>query len=624
MHALSTDERAPCAADAAWLAENSRGLAAAATGDWAEAVEAFATAAELATGDDASTHDALALVLNNLAQASFRAGQLDDGIRHAQRACALRAALAGEDAITVARARADLAVMLGAVGRSDEGRALTARAVAGIERIAGDEDVRLCSVLENAARLAVAAGQLSSAEPLLLRLHALLAIHDLPTTTADTLLAHIAQHRQAPRPPRFDAVSEGTSAVVSAPSVVLETTDSPTVAEAVVASLVVDAPVVESFVADSLAADSLVVESLVTESLVSEPVIEEPVVVQGVESPLVEASVVEASVVEASVVEASVVEASVVEAPVVEAPVVEAPVVEAPVVEAPVVEAPIVEAAIVEAPVAPLELIVDEPAVVEPGSVANIEFDLADDFGSPPALTLDDSNDGSHDDSHDDSRDGSHHGSHHASHGGEPAAGAAVGTVDALAFVDVLDLDDGRADDILGNVSFDLIELEPPVAPARPGPALETPVEAPVLDVLGFTVEYGTPTELDYTSPSDAIIAPPPSRRIATPATGTDARVADTYGRAHPGESGPAAPSHESPRAAASPSPSPSAPADGSAPSAAPYLTLHQSGDDHRDRRGKLRAGRASAPQSSGGVMIAGAVTASVAAALAWLAFAGG
>lgn len=243
----------------------------------------------------------------------------------------------------------------------------------------------------------------------------------------------------------------------------------------------------------------------------------------------------------------------------------------------------------------------DVPSVSEPGTVADIEFDLADDFGSSPALMLDEATDV------------------------EAASVSVADTAGALAFADVLDLDDGRADDILGNVTFDLIELEPPAAPSRPGSALDTPVDAPVLDVLGFTVEYGTPTELDYSSPSDAIIAPPPSRHIATPANATDTRMLDTHGRMpHASATSTAAPSHESPRGSAGPTHVAASPAEGGAASPAPYLTLHQSDDDHRDRRGKLRAGRASAPQSSGGVMIAGAVTATVAAAIAWLVFAGG
>ena len=180
-----------------WSDDNARGLAHAAAGAWSDAADAFASAAELVDmPGEVAAHDALALVLGNLAQASFRAGRVDDGIRHAQRACSLRAALFGEDAIAVARARADLAVMLGSVGRAHEALDLMTRAIAGIERSAGDEDLRLSSVLENAARLAMAAGQPSTAEPYLIRLHALLAAHDLTTEAADVLLARVSSYRE--------------------------------------------------------------------------------------------------------------------------------------------------------------------------------------------------------------------------------------------------------------------------------------------------------------------------------------------------------------------------------------------------------------------------------------------
>ncbi|MEQ1692400.1 MAG: tetratricopeptide repeat protein [Gemmatimonas sp.] len=194
MLGLTTDSRAT---RDDWSDDNARGLAFAALGAWSDAADAFSNAVDVATGQaDVASHDALALVLNNLAQASFRAGRVDDGIRHAQRACSLRAALIGEDAIGVARARADLAVMLGSVGRVEEGLGLLSRAIAGIERSAGDEDLRLSTVLENAARLAMAAGQPATAEPYLIRLHALLAAHELPTDPADLLLARIAAYRR--------------------------------------------------------------------------------------------------------------------------------------------------------------------------------------------------------------------------------------------------------------------------------------------------------------------------------------------------------------------------------------------------------------------------------------------
>lgn len=193
MHGLSTDSRAT---RDDWCGDNDRGLSYAAEGAWADAADAFSAAADVvALHSDVASHEALALVLNNLAQACFRDGRTDDAIRHGQRACTLRAALFGDDAISVVRARADLAVMLGSVGRIREGLGLMGRAIGGFERTVGDEDLRLASLLENAARLALTAGEPSTAEPFLIRLHALLAAHDQPTAAADSLLARISRFR---------------------------------------------------------------------------------------------------------------------------------------------------------------------------------------------------------------------------------------------------------------------------------------------------------------------------------------------------------------------------------------------------------------------------------------------
>jgi len=180
-----------------WMDDNTRGLTLAASAEWDEAAEAFAAAADVLArrAPDATSHDALALILGNLAQACFRAGRTDDALLHAQRACALRVALTGEDAMPVARERMDLAVMLGASGRLDEAQALIQRAIAAVERHVGDEDARLVVMLENAARLALAAGAPANAEPLLLRLHALLDVHGMSTDRADRLLAMVAAVR---------------------------------------------------------------------------------------------------------------------------------------------------------------------------------------------------------------------------------------------------------------------------------------------------------------------------------------------------------------------------------------------------------------------------------------------
>ncbi|WP_309673163.1 tetratricopeptide repeat protein [Gemmatimonas sp.] len=196
-----------------WMDDNTRGLSLAAAADWDEAAEAFAAAADVLArrAPDVSSHDALALILGNLAQACFRAGRTDDALLHAQRSCALRVALAGEDAMPVARERMDLAVMLGASGRLDEAQALIQRAISAVERHVGDEDARLVVMLENAARLALAAGVPANAEPLLLRLHALLDAHGMSTDRADRLLAMVAAVRSRADANRAESVHREAS-----------------------------------------------------------------------------------------------------------------------------------------------------------------------------------------------------------------------------------------------------------------------------------------------------------------------------------------------------------------------------------------------------------------------------
>ncbi len=180
-----------------WQDHNRRGLAFAAAADWTEAADAFTVAAEALASDpeELTPHEPLALVLGNLAQACFRAGRLDEALGHAQRACALRVALTGEDGMPAARARMDLAVILATADRRDEAMTLVQRAIAAVERHVGEEDPRLTVVLENAARIALSTGAAASAEPFLLRLHALLALHDESTESADRLLARIAEVR---------------------------------------------------------------------------------------------------------------------------------------------------------------------------------------------------------------------------------------------------------------------------------------------------------------------------------------------------------------------------------------------------------------------------------------------
>jgi len=219
MSELSIDPRAPGAAHDQWHDLNTRGLQLAADGEWSAAADAFAACVQAVSDsrsadqhvadDDVDAPHLLALLLGNLAQAHFRAGHRDEGIARATEAIALRSALAGTDAITVARAQADLAVMMGSVGRLDDARTLLVQARSIIEQVGGDEDVRLTSVLENAARVELACGNVSGAEPLLLRLHALQQAHGLTTDVASALLQRVARVRNAgmvPLPPAEEPV----------------------------------------------------------------------------------------------------------------------------------------------------------------------------------------------------------------------------------------------------------------------------------------------------------------------------------------------------------------------------------------------------------------------------------
>ena len=105
MHAPTLPQSAPRSTAESWADDNERGLTLAAEGEWSAAADAFAAAADdVSLNVNVASHEAMALLLSNLAQACFRAGRRDDGIKHAQRACSLRAALVGEDAVTVARA----------------------------------------------------------------------------------------------------------------------------------------------------------------------------------------------------------------------------------------------------------------------------------------------------------------------------------------------------------------------------------------------------------------------------------------------------------------------------------------------------------------------------------------
>ena len=181
-----------------WSEANARGLTLAAAGDWPEAVTAFEAArTAIREHGGPELRDAEALVASNLAQACLQAGRVTDAILHAQHACAVRAALYGEDAMVVARARADLAVILGTAGRTDEAFALLTRVIATLDHAELDAAVPLPMVLENAARLALASGRSADAVPVVQRLRAVLTARGLSTAPADQLLHELTRQTVA-------------------------------------------------------------------------------------------------------------------------------------------------------------------------------------------------------------------------------------------------------------------------------------------------------------------------------------------------------------------------------------------------------------------------------------------
>ncbi len=184
--------------DAVWQGHNNRGLDLAALSGWAEAADAFGVAVDsIGMGNASASLQPLALVLSNQAQACFHAGAVGDAIRLGERALAVRNELVGEESVASARTRMDLAVMLAAAGRGDEAMVLVQRSIAAVEQLFGEEDPRLTVVLENAGRIALSAGAIASAEPYLLRLHALLDLYGEDTASADRLLARIIDFRES-------------------------------------------------------------------------------------------------------------------------------------------------------------------------------------------------------------------------------------------------------------------------------------------------------------------------------------------------------------------------------------------------------------------------------------------
>ncbi len=175
MQNLPISDELPRAAHHDWESANETGLSLCAEARWLDAQQAFRDAVASAPPfDDApAVH---AVVLSNLAQADFRLGDTAGALANARRALAARVIACDDDLdAPMARIRADLSVYLAASGLWDEAASSLEAARRALEWRYGDEDERLLIVLENEARIALAAGQPAAAEPSLLRLHALLS-----------------------------------------------------------------------------------------------------------------------------------------------------------------------------------------------------------------------------------------------------------------------------------------------------------------------------------------------------------------------------------------------------------------------------------------------------------------
>ncbi len=192
-----------------WIDANERALAFCHAAQWSAAAELW-TAALAQAPSFAMAPDTHALLLSNLAQALFRTENREGAAEMGRRSLAARLLCCDSDGdAPIARARADLAVYLTASGQTGEAFAMLDRARQSLELHYGDEDPVLASVLENLARLALITNEPANAEPLLMRLHALLDTSGDDPSRIEPLLARVAWARSTnaecdPEPPYDD------------------------------------------------------------------------------------------------------------------------------------------------------------------------------------------------------------------------------------------------------------------------------------------------------------------------------------------------------------------------------------------------------------------------------------
>ena len=190
-----------------WRGHNRIGIALSNERRWPEAIVAFEQALLMLDDTQAGMGapeseftatdrlEAKAQVSSNLAQAHFQAGYLSEALPYAERSCAIRVTLFGEDALSVARARADMAVILGALGEVDHAISLVGRAILAVENRRGEASSHLVPLLENAARLLLSANRAAEAAPYAQRLRMLLQTLNESESSANHLLLTIAAVR---------------------------------------------------------------------------------------------------------------------------------------------------------------------------------------------------------------------------------------------------------------------------------------------------------------------------------------------------------------------------------------------------------------------------------------------
>lgn len=206
MHSLHDSDEPSRRATLDWEAANEAGVSLGAQAIWLDARQAFldALTAAPAFADAPAVH---AVLLSNLAQAEFRLGDTASALANARRALSARLIACDHELdAPMARIRADLAVYLAASGAFDEANSSLEAARLSLEWRYGDEDARLVTVIENQARFALAEGKPAVAEPVLLRLHALLE----ETGDDASRLAHLFALVDASRRP-----SEGANAATA-------------------------------------------------------------------------------------------------------------------------------------------------------------------------------------------------------------------------------------------------------------------------------------------------------------------------------------------------------------------------------------------------------------------------